>query len=459
MKKTPSQSATLMTRNAGYPSAGYSWYVVVLLLLVYILSFVDRSIVQYLVDPIRTDLNINDFQFSLVHSFSFSVLYSIMGIPLGRLADSRSRRGLLAGGIALWCTMTILCGKANGFWGLFFARMGVGLGEACLVPCAYSLIADYFAREKRALPLNVFSSGIMFGTLAANLGGGLISQFAFNAGPTEIPLLGLVKPWQLSFVIVGFPGLLFALAMKTIKEPVRKEKTGEADFKSTIRHLLNNWKTYASIIGGTTFGAMTNGAILGWIVPWFSRRYEWSNVMIGSYLGTFSFVFGGLGILISGLLANRFLGKGYKAVYIKLMIAAEALVLIPVLLAHAVDEPHWVLWCVGGTIFFGGVSAALGPASLQSITPNEMRGQVTALCFLMLSLVAMNVGMSSVGFLTSYVFRDDLMVRSSAVIVGFAASLLGVITLVFGLRSYERTADSVLSRQHIDQQRSGSDSA
>jgi len=129
------------------------------------------------------------------------------------------------------------------------------------------------------------------------------------------------------------------------------------------------------------------------------------------------------------------------------MIAAEALVLIPVALAHAVDEPHWVLWCVGGTIFFGGVSASLGPASLQSITPNEMRGQVTALCFLILGLVALNVGMSSVGFLTSYVFRDDLMVRSSAVIVGLIASLLGVITLRFGLRSYEQTAEDLRSKR------------
>ena len=166
-----------MSRNAGYPPSGYSWYVVVVLLLVYILSFVDRAIVQYLVDPIRADLQINDFQFSLVQSFSFSVLYSIMGIPLGRLADSRTRRGILAAGIALWSIMTILCGKADGFWGLFFARMGVGLGEACLVPCGYSLIADYFSREKRALPLNVFSSGIMFGTLAANFAGGFVSQY------------------------------------------------------------------------------------------------------------------------------------------------------------------------------------------------------------------------------------------------------------------------------------------
>jgi len=449
MKKTSSDNAAFMSQNAEYPPSGYSWYVVGVLYLVYTLSFVDRAIIGYLVDPIRADLNINDFQFSLLQGLSFTVLYSIMGIPLGRLADSRSRRGQLAAGIALWSIMTVLCGKAGGFWSLFFARMGVGIGEACLVPCAYSLISDYFPREKRSLPLNVFSSGIMFGTLAANVLGGLVTQYTFNAGPMEIPLLGHVKPWQLSFVLVGLPGILFVLAMSSVKEPSRKEKSGQADIKSTVRYLLKNWQTYGSIIGGTTFGAMTNGAILGWIVPWFSRRYEWSNVMIGSYLGTYSFIFGSLGILISGFLANRYIGAGRKAVYIKLMMTAQALVLIPIALAHAVDDPFWVLWCVGGTIFFGGVSASLGPASLQSITPNEMRGQVTAICFLILNLVAMNVGMSTVGLLTTYVFADDLMVRSSAVIVGFIASLLGVITLRLGLRAYERTAEDHNSNQRI----------
>ena len=120
--------------------------------------------------------------------------------------------------------------------------------------------------------------------------------------------------------------------------------------------------------------------------------------------------------------------------------AAEALVLIPVALAHAVDNPYWVLVCVGGTIFFGGVSASLGPASLQTITPNEMRGQVTAICFLILNLVAQTIGMAAVGWITTYYFADDKMVRSSAVIVGFAASVLGLITLSLGLRAYERTA-------------------
>jgi MFS family permease len=337
--------------------------------------------------------------------------------------------------------MTILCGKAGGFWELFFARMGVGIGEACLVPCAYSLIADYFPREKRALPLNVFSGGIMLGTGVANVCGGLVTQFALSGGPREIALLGYVKPWQLSFVLVGLPGILFVLAMKSIREPVRKEQRGKADVRATFRYLFRHWATYGSLIGGTTFGAMTNGAILGWIVPWFSRRYAWNNARIGPYLGITNFIFGMSGILLAGALANRYIGAGRKAIYIKLMMVAEALVLIPIILAHAIDNPYWVLGCVGGTIFFGGFSASLGPASLQTITPNEMRGQVTAICFLILNLVAGIVGPSAVGWLTTYFFADDKMVRSSAVIVGFVASVLGLITLRLGLGAYERTAE------------------
>ena len=424
-----------------YPSEGYAWYVVGVLYLTYTLSFVDRAIINFLVDPIRADFQISDFQFSLIQGLAFTVTYSVMGIPLGRLADSRTRRGQLATGIALWCSMTVLSGKAGGFWELFLARMGVGIGEACLVPCAYSLIADYFPRERRALPLNVFSGAIMFGALVSPVVGGLVSEYALTGGPRDIFLLGQVEPWQLSFVLVGLPGIVFVLAMKTIQEPTRKEKRGEADVKATFRFLFRHWVTYGAIIGGTTFGAMTNGAILGWLVPWFSRRFAWNNARIGFSTGITNFIFGTSGLSLAGILANRFISAGKRAVYIKLMITAEALVLIPIVLAHAVDNPYWVLGCVGGVIFFGGFSAGLGPASLQVISPNEMRGQITAFCFLILNLVAGTIGPSAVGWLTTYVFVDDKMVRSSAVIVAFAASVLGLITLVPGLRTYERTAE------------------
>jgi MFS family permease len=430
-----------------YPSAGYAWYVVVVLYLSYTLAFVDRAIIVYLVGPIREDLLINDFQFSLIQGLAFTAFYATMGIPLGRMADSRSRRGLLAAGIALWCCMTVLCGMASTYWELFFARMGVGVGEACLAPCAYSLIADYFPREKRSLPLNIFAGGIMLGSGVSNICGGLVAQFALNGGPREILLLGYLKPWQLSFVIVGLPGILFVLAMATVREPVRKERRGKADTAGTFRYLLKHWATYASLIGGTTFGAMTNGAILGWVPVWFIRRYGWTPAQIGPYLGITNFVFGTIGLALAGVLAGKYIRAGKQAVHIKLMMAAESLVIIPLILAHTVDDPYWVLGCTGGTIFFGGFSAGLGPASIQSITPNEMRGQITAICFLILNLVAQTVGPAAVGALTTYYFADDKAVRSSAVIVGIAASILGLISLRLGLRAYERTAEENRSPQ------------
>jgi MFS family permease len=432
-------------KESGYPSASYAWYAVVILYLCYTFSFVDRAIIVYLVGPIREALLINDFQFSLIQGLAFTAFYATIGIPLGRLADSRSRRNLLAAGIALWSCMTVLCGMASSYWELFFARMGVGVGEACLAPCAYSLIADYFPREKRSLPLNIFAGGVMLGSGAANICGGLVAQFAINGGPRDVLLLGPLKPWQLSFVLVGLPGILFVLAMATIKEPIRKERRGEANIAGTFRYLLKHWATYSSLIGGTTFGAMTNGAILGWIPPWFTRRYQWNSAQIGPYLGTTNFVFGTIGLILAGVFASKYIHAGRKAVYVKLMIAAEGLVLIPLILAHTVDNPYWVLGCTGGVIFFGGFSAGLGPAALQSITPNEMRGQVTAICFLLLNLLAGTVGSGAVGALTTYYFADDNAVRSSAVIVGIAAAVLGVTVLRLGLRAYERTAEANLS--------------
>jgi len=434
-------TVTTPAGEATYPSAGSGWYVVVILYLCYTFSFVDRAIIGYLVEPIKADLLINDTYFSLLSGLSFVAFYAFMGIPVGRLADAKSRRNLLLAGVALWSTMTVLCGQASSFWELFFARMGVGVGEACLVPCAYSLIADYFPREKRSLPLTVFSGGIMLGSGVANVCGGLVAQYARSGGERELFLFGTVQPWQLAFILVGLPGIIFLAVIATIKEPVRHEQKGKPDTAVMFRYLYRHWATFSSLIGGTTFGAMTNMAMLGWAPVWFERRFGWTPGIIGAHLGITIFIFGTVGLVLAGSLANKYIRAGKKAVYIKLMLAAESLVIIPLILAHVIDNPYWVLLCIGGTIFFGGVSGGLGPASIQSVTPNEMRGQVTAICFLILSLVASTLGNTLVGLLTDYVFVDPKAVRSSAVIVGIFASILGIISLRLGLRAYERTVE------------------
>ena len=438
--KSAAVSPPPSTPAPSYPSARYAWYVVVVLYLAYTFSFVDRAIMIYLVGSIRQDFAINDFQFSLMQGMAFSLFFTVAGIPVGRLADSRSRRLVILVGVAVWSTMTILCGKADSYWELFFARMGVGIGEACLAPCAYSLISDYFPREKRSLPLNVYSASLMLGSGLANVFGGLVARYALSGGPKTIFLLGELKPWQLSFVWVGLPGIIMVLLIASIKEPHRQERGGPANTVATARYLRRHWVTYASLIGGTTFGAMTNGAILGWIPVWFERRYGWHQAQIGPYLGCVIFLFGTVGLSLAGVLAGRFIRSGKKTVYIKLMIAAECLVIIPLLLAYAVDEPYWVLGCVGGIVFFTGFPSGLGPAALQWITPNEMRGQVTAVYLFILSLISGTATPAAVGYFTSYFFMDDKAVRSSAVLVGVVAAVLGTCSLLIGLRAYERTA-------------------
>ncbi len=428
-------------RAPDYASAGYAWYVVVVLYFCYTFSFVDRSIITYLVEPIKADLRINDTYFSLLSGLSFIVFYAFCGIPVGRLADARSRRNLLLAGVAIWSAMTVLCGRASTFWELFFSRMGVGVGEACLVPCAYSLITDYFPRERRSLPLTIFSGGIMLGAGVAHVCGGMVADYAQSGGLREIFLFGPVQPWQLAFILVGFPGIFFIVAIATIREPARHEQKGKPDSAAMFRYLARHWATFGALIGGTTFGAMANMAMLGWAPVWFERRFAWNKTEIGSHLGIIIFVFGTLGLTLSGSLANRYIRAGKKLVYIKLMMAAEILAIIPVVLAHVFDNPYWVLGCIGGTIFLTGIPSGLGPAALQSITPNEMRGQITAIAFLVLALVSTTLGNSLVGLLTDYVFVDPKEVRSSAVIVAIFATILGVISLRTGLRAYERTAE------------------
>ncbi|HEX2713091.1 MAG TPA: MFS transporter, partial [Candidatus Acidoferrales bacterium] len=180
-----------------YPPVGYAWYVVGALTIAYVFAFIDRQILNLLVRPIRRDLGITDTQMSLLMGFSFALFYSVFGFPLGRLADSKSRRGIIAAGMVLWSILTTACGLARYFWHLLLLRMGVGVGEAALSPSAYSLISDYFPRDRRATAISVYSMAVYLGSGLASLLGGLIVGFASTKGSWTLPAVGAVRPWQL----------------------------------------------------------------------------------------------------------------------------------------------------------------------------------------------------------------------------------------------------------------------
>lgn len=207
-------------------ASGYAWYVLFVLFLVYILNFVDRQVISILAEDIKRDLGLKDEDLGFLYGTAFGVFYSLFGIPLGRLADNWHRVRLMTAGLTLWSTMTALSGLSSTGTQLAAARIGVGVGEATASPSAYSLISDWFPKRLRATALSIYSAGLYVGGGCSLFIGGLIVQNWNRAYPAGGPL-GLVG-WQAAFLAVGVPGLLLALWIATLREPVRGLSEGIA---------------------------------------------------------------------------------------------------------------------------------------------------------------------------------------------------------------------------------------
>jgi MFS family permease len=203
-------------------SASYARYVLAVLVVVYVFNFLDRQILSILAERIRADLGVSDAELGFLYGTAFAVFYALFGIPLGRLADVWDRRKLIALGLAVWSAMTALSGLARSFPALALARIGVGIGEASAAPAAFSLLSDWFPRERRATVLAVYSSGIYLGAGLGLVIGGFVVDRWDTAFPTAPPF-GL-RGWQAAFFVVGLPGLLLALWVRTLREPPRESE-------------------------------------------------------------------------------------------------------------------------------------------------------------------------------------------------------------------------------------------
>jgi MFS family permease len=434
---------TPIASDRDYPSAVYGWYVIFILYLAYTLSFVDRTILVFLVDPIRHDLAITDFQYSLIQGAAFSIFYGILGVPIGLLADSRSRRAIIAVGIGLWSLMTGVCGLAGTFWQLFTARIGVGVGEAALSPSAISMISDYFPPHKRGLPINVFSAGVQTGAGLANIFGGLIAAYTATGAVSEVALLGALKPWQTAFVIVAVPGILVVLLMATVKEPMRREQLDAARRITLIEafgYLRAHWLVYVTLMFGAALTAMAAYGTFTWAPTMFRRVYGWNMGRIGLDIGLITIVFGTGGLAASGALAGFLMKRGGKAVYSKLMIAAAIVAIFPAAFLVVGHNPYWSMFCFTLLVLCLSGPVGLVQAALQSVTPNEMRGQVIAIYLVVVTIVGTTLGTSAVAGFTDYVFHNDAAVGWSISVVASVAALLGAVVLAAGIPAYNRKA-------------------
>ena len=429
------------TESGRVKSMAYPWLVVFILMVAYVFSFVDRQILNLLVGPIRRDLGISDTQMSLLMGFSFAIFYTILGIPLGRLADSRSRRGLIVAGVVVWSFMTALCGLARSYWQLFLFRIGVGVGEATLSPAAYSMIADYFPPERRATAISVYSMGIYLGSGIAFLLGGLVIQFAVAQGAVTLPLVGDVRPWQVVFFVLGGSGIIFSFAFLLVREPLRDgvgSSGGNVPFSTVVAHLWNNRRTVLCHNLGFAMIAFCSYGAAAWVPSFFIRTFNWKAGDVGVIYGLIVMVFGCLGIFFGGWLTDRWQQQGRSDAALRVGILACCVAMVGNVYLLANTGTLAAIMMVP-TVFALGMPFGAAPAAIVAIVPNQMRGQTAAVYLFIVNLIGLGVGPTAIALVTDYVFANDLALRWSMLIVGTAANIMAIALLAAGLKPYRET--------------------
>lgn len=424
----------------------YAWYVVGVLTLAYAFAFIDRQILALMVEPIKRDLGISDFRMSLLLGLAFAIFYTVLGLPIARIADRANRRNLIAVGILLWSLATAACGLARTYGQLFLARMSVGVGEAVLSPAALSMISDYFQKEKLARAIAVYTVGMSTGGGIATLVGAMLLPQIMAAGTLQLPVLGAVHPWQAVFVLVGLPGVLVALLMLTVREPerrgsVRPDGAG-LPLREVFAYLGRNRGTFVGHFLGMSVLTIMGYGVGYWIPSFFLRSFGLTPAEASRYLfvyGILSTLVGAGGILLGGWLADR-LHRRHIDGYLRAVLIGVAFLVPGYALFPLMPTPELALVALGFAVLGGSIPASGGAAALMVLAPNQMRAQVSALYYFTISLLGLGLGPSLVAFVTDYVFRDESALRYSIAIVSVLAGTGAALVLAWVRRPFRRTA-------------------
>lgn len=409
--------------DARAASPGYRYYVLGILILIYMLNFLDRQIIGILAAPLKAEFNLSDTQFGLLGGLAFALLYSTLAIPIAWLADRISRVWIMTGALTLWSGFTALCGLAGGFGSLFLCRMGVGIGEAGGVAPAYSLIADYFPKSQRARALAAYAFGIPLGMAAGTLVGGLLAA---------------TYGWRTAFIVVGVLGVLVAPVLRlTVKDPkrggldVEPTSTAASDtapvapaavvpelkappFKEVVRTLAPKPSFWLLAFGAASSSVCGYG-VAAWLPSFFMRSFGLTLSQTAWYYSAIVLVGGVAGIWLGGSMADR-LGKTSKAAY-PLTPAIAFLISVPCFIlamnSGAVvgavmpgSDPNGVAALTMAFLIFlipTGLNLTwLGPitAAVQHLATPAMRTTASALFLLINNLLGIAVGIYYFGWMS-----------------------------------------------------------
>ena len=404
------------------PSNTYRIYVLLLLMLTYLFSYMDRQILSILIEDIGNDFMLNDTQRGLLMGLAFALFYAGLGVPVAWLADKTNRKNIIAGAVTIWSVATALCALATGFWSLFAARVGVGIGEAGGTPPAHSMLGDYFKKSELTRALSVYSLGPAIGAALGLIAGGWLAD---QVG------------WRLTFVIVGSPGILLGVIVYlTVREPMRgrfvrhmSEPPSTRSFSATFDSLVRQ-PAYLRILSGHMLQLMCSFILMSWSAVIMIRTFNASTSEVGLFLGL-GLLFGApLGMIGGGWLADKL---GYRDTRWMAWIPALALLIaMPFYIsAVLVDSLFMMALLIGIGGFFVALSYAPGIGIIQTIVQPDERALASALLFLMGSLVGLGVGPIISGWLS-----DILRPTHGATSINLAVAISQVFLLPAALFYY-----------------------
>ncbi len=380
-----------MNASSASISDARRYYALGLLTVVYAFNFIDRQILVILQEAIKADLGLMDWQLGLLSGFAFALLYVIAGVPIARLADRGNRRNIIAASIAVWSTMTALCGAATSFFQLLLARMGVGIGEAGCSPPAHSIITDLFKLESRATALAVYNTGISAGVFVGFLLGGWINEF-FG--------------WRWAFIIAAAPGILLTLLVRfTLPEPERgmsEDKpvaAAEAPPVMAVAKLLWSRKSLRHISLAAGLHAFVNYGLTGWIAPFLIRVHEVGTGELANWLAPIIAIPSALGALVGGYLCDKY-GKSNVNwyVFIPAICTLVALPIQYVFYFHGDFRIGLLIFAI--PIFLNATYLAPTFAMVHGLVSLRMRAVASSILFLVINLIGLGLGPLFTGILS-----------------------------------------------------------
>ena len=366
------------------PPSSQAWRALAVLCLVYLLNFLDRTLIFILFPLLKKELVFSDLQLALLGSTSFVIFYTTLGLPFGRLSDRVSRKKLIAAGLAVWSLFSGLTGFCDHFWSLFLCRLMVGVGEATLGPAAMSLLSDLFPKQRRATAQSIYSAGIPLGAAAAFFLGSHI---------------GAAWGWRTAFYGLGFPGLLLAGLVLTLPDPPRGQTEGLREAPRSPRALLGigplRWH-----VAGYALMAVAGNSLSMWVPSFLARAYTVPLPMIGNLSGGSMAISGGLATALGGAVADRWRRDQGPAGRMRFS-AALALLCVPLWLGLALSGSVPVMFAC----FFGLAGAGLawlGPAAadVHDLVGPELRGIGIAAYFLVVNVVGYGLAPPAMGALS-----------------------------------------------------------